>query len=64
MEGDHTLFLRQDGIERAWAVLAPVLEHPVSVVPYDRGSWGPPQADLLIAPRRWHITREDNTGDP
>jgi glucose-6-phosphate 1-dehydrogenase len=64
MEGDHTLFLRQDGIERAWEVLAPVLERPVSVVPYDRGSWGPPEADLLIAPRRWHITREDRPEDP
>jgi len=25
MEGDHTLFLRQDGVERAWEVLGPVL---------------------------------------
>jgi glucose-6-phosphate 1-dehydrogenase len=63
MEGDHTLFLRQDGIERAWEVLAPVLEHPTTPVPYDRGSWGPPESDLLMAPRRWHITREDQPGE-
>jgi glucose-6-phosphate 1-dehydrogenase len=58
MEGDHTLFLRQDGIERAWEVLMPVLERPPSVIPYEPGSMGPPQADALIAPRKWHLTRD------
>jgi glucose-6-phosphate 1-dehydrogenase len=58
MEGDHTLFLRQDGVERAWELLEPVLNHPGSVVPYSRGSWGPEDADKLIAPRRWHISAD------
>jgi glucose-6-phosphate 1-dehydrogenase len=56
MEGDHTLFLRQDGIERAWAILDPVLRAPGAVVPYEPGGWGPPEADALIAPRRWHVS--------
>ena len=56
MEGDHTLFLRQDGIERAWAILDPVLRVPGPVVPYEPGGWGPPEADALIAPRRWHVS--------
>ena len=55
MEGDHTLFLRQDGVERAWEVLAPVLENPTRIVSYEPGTWGPPEADALLAPRRWHL---------
>ncbi len=58
MKGDHTLFIRQDGVERAWEILGPVLEHPVSVVSYEPGSWGPAEADQLIAPRRWHVSGE------
>ena len=56
MRGDHTLFLREDGVERAWELLEPVLEHPVPISFYDRGSWGPPEADALIAPRKWHVS--------
>jgi glucose-6-phosphate 1-dehydrogenase len=58
MEGDHTLFLRQDGVERAWEVLGPVLARPPSVVPYERGSWGSADADRLIAPRTWHVSHD------
>src|SRR5437764_749593 len=62
MEGDHTLFLRQDGVERAWEVLDPILDHHGPVIPYDKGSWGPREADALIAPRKWHIAvAEDAT---
>ena len=58
MEGDHTLFLRQDAVERAWELLMPVLEHPPPVIPYPKGSWGPEEADKLIAPRRWHMSTD------
>ena len=51
MRGDHSLFIRQDGVERAWEILQPVLEHPTPVCFYERGSWGPPEADELIRPR-------------
>ncbi|HET6776931.1 MAG TPA: glucose-6-phosphate dehydrogenase, partial [Actinomycetota bacterium] len=56
MEGDHTLFLREDGVDRAWEVLQPVLDHPAPVVEYEQGSWGPTEANELIAPHRWHAT--------
>jgi glucose-6-phosphate 1-dehydrogenase len=56
MEGDHTLFLREDGVERAWEILQPVLDHPSPIVEYEPGGWGPPEADTLIAPHRWHAT--------
>ena len=58
MEGDHTLFLRQDAVERAWELLMPVLEHPPPVIPYPKASWGPEEADKLIAPRRWHMSTD------
>jgi glucose-6-phosphate 1-dehydrogenase len=53
MKGDHTLFTRQDGVERSWEILQPALEEGRPPVPYAAGSWGPPQADDLIAPRSW-----------
>ena len=59
MEGDHTLFLRQDGVERAWELLQPVLDHPAPLETYDRASWGPAESDVLIAPRRWHMSMPD-----
>ena len=56
MEGDHTLFLREDGVDRAWEILQPVLDRPAPVVEYEPGGWGPAEADALIAPHRWHAT--------
>jgi glucose-6-phosphate 1-dehydrogenase len=56
MRGDQSLFIRQDGIERAWEILERVLDDPQPICMYERGSWGPPEADDLIAPRKWHVT--------
>jgi glucose-6-phosphate 1-dehydrogenase len=56
MEGDHTLFTREDEVERAWEVLQPVLDDPPPVWEYEPGSWGPEAADELILPRHWHVT--------
>ncbi|MEX2274826.1 MAG: glucose-6-phosphate dehydrogenase [Actinomycetota bacterium] len=58
MEGDHTLFLRQDEVERSWEILDPVLSHEGPVMAYEPGSWGPVEAEALIAPRKWHISTE------
>ncbi len=58
MEGDHTLFLRQDGVERAWELLEPVLQRPAPLARYPRGGWGPAEADALIAPRKWHVSSD------
>src|SRR5262249_35803959 len=56
MEGDHTLFLREDEVERAWEVLQPVLLDPPRVEFYEPASWGPREADRLIHPWHWHVT--------
>jgi glucose-6-phosphate 1-dehydrogenase len=56
MKGDHTLFTREDEVERAWEILMPLLEGPPRVKFYEPGSWGPDEAEALIAPRHWHVT--------
>jgi glucose-6-phosphate 1-dehydrogenase len=55
MDGDHTLFARGDGVERAWTVVQPVLDSMPPPSSYPAGSWGPPEADALLAPRQWHL---------
>ena len=47
MEGDATLFARQDAVEAAWAIVDPLLTQEHAPVPYPVGSWGPQEADLL-----------------
>jgi glucose-6-phosphate 1-dehydrogenase len=64
MTGDHTLFTREDEVERAWEVLMPVLEDPPPVVFYEKGSWGPKEADDLIAPHRWHAAPVPESAGP
>ena len=49
MAGDATLFARQDVVEAAWAIVDPVIHGPSPMYEYDPGSWGPPQADRLVA---------------
>jgi glucose-6-phosphate 1-dehydrogenase len=55
MLGDRTLFTSSEAIERLWEVSTPLLEDPPPAHEYEPGSWGPPEADALIAPRRWHL---------
>jgi len=44
IEGDARLFARGDTIEASWRVVEPVLLERPPVLPYTRGSWGPPDA--------------------
>lgn len=55
MHGDPTLFARQDGVEEAWRVVDPILDAAVPVHEYAQNSWGPAEADALIAADGgWH----------
>jgi glucose-6-phosphate 1-dehydrogenase len=49
MQGDSTRFKRQDGVEEAWRVMQPLVEAPPPVHPYAKGTWGPAEADRLLA---------------
>jgi glucose-6-phosphate 1-dehydrogenase len=55
MAGDGALFTSQDAVEAAWAVVDPVLSAHHPALPYAPGSWGPKEADALIAgDGGWH----------
>ncbi|MGA7614632.1 MAG: glucose-6-phosphate dehydrogenase [Thermoanaerobaculia bacterium] len=49
MAGDGALFTREDAVEAAWAAVDRVLKTHSAVRPYKPGSWGPKEADALIA---------------
>jgi len=60
MIGDQTLFARRDSVEEGWRIVQPVLDNWAQdsndLLPqYVAGSWGPAEADLLLAARqhRW-----------
>ena len=56
LEGDARRFAREDSVDQAWRVIEPVLEHFDPVVPYEPGSWGPPEADGIIeGDDCWHL---------
>ena len=58
MTGDRTLFTTADGIERLWALSAPLLQSPPPVRAYQPGSWGPNAIHQLIAPHAWRLPFE------
>jgi glucose-6-phosphate 1-dehydrogenase len=47
--GDATLFARQDVVEAARTIVDPLLADPGPIFEYEPGSWGPSQADGLVA---------------
>jgi glucose-6-phosphate 1-dehydrogenase len=53
LEGDPSLFARQDTVEAAWRIVEPVLDGAVPVRRYRPGTWGPRYAAQL-APGGWH----------
>jgi glucose-6-phosphate 1-dehydrogenase len=53
--GESTRFTRQDAVEEAWRIMQPLIDSPPEVHPYAPGSWGPEEADKLVAGHgRWH----------
>jgi glucose-6-phosphate 1-dehydrogenase len=54
MRGDQTLFTRRDEVEAAWKIVDSILRVTENTEfppphPYPAGTWGPPQADQLLA---------------
>ena len=53
--GDTSHFAREDEVEAAWAIVDPILTAGPAPLPYLKSSWGPAQAEQLIAgPCGWH----------
>ena len=60
LQGDASLFTRADEVEHAWAIVDPIIESwadaDAPAFPnYEAGTWGPPEADDLLARdgRQW-----------
>jgi glucose-6-phosphate 1-dehydrogenase len=57
--GDPTLFIRSDEVAQAWRICDPLLQawedYDVPLARYEAGTWGPAEADALLARdgRRW-----------
>jgi glucose-6-phosphate 1-dehydrogenase len=55
MKGDPLLFARQDAVEAEWRIVTPILTSPTPPHEYQPGSWGPAEADRLVARSGgWH----------
>jgi glucose-6-phosphate 1-dehydrogenase len=53
--GDSSRFTRQDGVEEAWRIMQPLLDDPPPVHSYSPGTWGPEEANTLVAGHgRWY----------
>jgi glucose-6-phosphate 1-dehydrogenase len=49
LEGDHSLFARQDAIETQWSIVEPVLGDVSPLHVYEPHTWGPVAANALAA---------------
>jgi glucose-6-phosphate 1-dehydrogenase len=49
MQGDASLFAREDSVEEAWRIVAPVLQSPPPVLEYEPNSWGPAESNQCAA---------------
>jgi glucose-6-phosphate 1-dehydrogenase len=55
MIGQSTRFTRQDSVEQCWRILEPLLDSPPPVHSYAPGTWGPKEADDVVAGHgTWH----------
>ena len=57
LDGEAMLFARQDAVEASWSVVESVLARRDPAYPYEPGTWGPQEADLLLDGGRWHNPR-------
>ena len=49
LKGGRARFGRQDTIEAAWRVMQPLVDNPSPIHSYQPGTWGPPEAEALVA---------------
>ncbi len=54
LRGETFRFAREDYVEEAWRIVDPVLNAVSPPFPYEPGTWGPREAEALVAPERWH----------
>lgn len=50
LDGDPTLFAREDYVEEAWRIVDPALKAGTPVYPYEPHTWGPAEVDQKVCP--------------
>jgi len=70
MQGDATLYLRGDAVERAWEYVQPIIDtwqknSDIPLYGYPAGSWGPENVDNLMENGLWrypckNLSKDDN----
>jgi glucose-6-phosphate 1-dehydrogenase len=50
MQGDSTLFAREDYVEEAWRIVDPILKNGSRIYEYEPGTWGPQEVDGRVSP--------------
>ena len=53
MEGDTSIFAREDYVEEAWRVVDPVLKAGTPVYEYEPDTWGPSESERVLPPGGW-----------
>ena len=48
IHGRFDLFTNADAIEETWRIVQPLLDNPPEIDFYEKGSWGPEEADRLV----------------
>jgi len=55
MAGGAMLFAREDYVEESWRIVDPIVNRNSPVVDYQKGTWGPAEAESKMAPPGgWH----------
>jgi glucose-6-phosphate 1-dehydrogenase len=54
MEGDGSLFAREDYVEEAWRIVDPVLKADTPVYTYEPDTWGPHDVERVTPEGGWH----------
>ncbi len=63
LRGEHELFAAQGTIEEAWRIVDPILGGQTPVHQYERGTWGPAEADRLAPGGDWYAPRLTGSAD-
>ena len=53
MEGDGTLFAREDYVEEAWRIVDPILKTDTPLYEYEANTWGPREVERVTPEGGW-----------
>ncbi len=64
IRGDASLFAREDAVEATWRIVDQILKKVTAVHDYEPGTWGPPEAERIIADNGcWENPKQSETAE-